>query len=107
LCASPLHRRIFDYAEDLRREIGPIAREHTIAAALKKLGIGENSEASDLLLYLAGQYKPATAEGWLENRTGAGWATAVAEVDKVFNRSPAPPPRYFPVSWPAWACAAS
>jgi hypothetical protein len=90
LCASPLHQQVFDYAKDLQREIGPIAREHTITAALEKLGLDENSEASNLLLYLAGQYKPAGAEGWLENRSAAGWATAVAEVDKVFNRSPAP-----------------
>ncbi len=90
LCASPLHRQVFDYTTELHREIGPIAREHTITAALEKLGLSEDTEASDLLLYLAGQYKPAGAEGWLENRSAAGWATAAAEVDKVFDRSPAP-----------------
>jgi hypothetical protein len=90
LCASPIHRHVLAYADDLQREIGPIAREHTITAALEKLGLGEDSEASDLLLYLAGQYKPVGAEGWLENHSAAGWATAVAEVDKVFNRTAAP-----------------
>jgi hypothetical protein len=95
LCASPVHRNVFDYANDLQREIGTIARDHTITAALEKSGLAEDSEASDLLLYLAGQYKSAGAQGWLENRSAAGWATAVAEVDKVFNRSPAPTPTLF------------
>ena len=90
LCANPVHLQVFDYAKDLQREIGPIARDHTITAALEKLGLGVGDEASDLLLYLAGQYKPVGAEGWLENRSAAGWSTAVAEVEKVFSRSPAP-----------------
>ena len=49
-----------------------------------------------MLLHLAGHYKPAGAEGWLENHSAAGWAGAAAAVGEVFARSPAPEARIRP-----------
>ncbi|WP_343709682.1 hypothetical protein [Mycobacterium sp.] len=90
LCANPLHRDLIGHAGQLRLRIGAVAREHTLTAALAEIGLDEESQAGRMLLYLAGPYQRAAAEGWWENNSTGGWARAVKAVDAVFARGPAP-----------------
>lgn len=88
LCADPSHRAVLMYSNRLRRRLGPVVREHSIAAALRELGVAADTEVADLLVYLAGPY---VCHGtWLENRSTIGLAGVLAEVDATFVRRPAP-----------------
>ena len=88
LCADPDHRAVLTHSNRLRRRLGPVVREHSIAAALKEFGVAADTEGADLLVYLAGPY--VVHGSWLENRWTIGLAGVLAEVDATFARRPAP-----------------
>ena len=88
LLADPAHRDVVTHGEQLRDQLGPLARERTVRAALDTLGVDSSSQAGQLLLYLAGPY--AVSDAWLENISSAGLSTAAATLDAAFDRWGAP-----------------
>lgn len=86
--ADPLYSAVVEYAERLRRRLGPVVREHNITSALHELGVDKAGVVADLLVCLAGPY---TRQGtWWVRDSPDGLAAALAKLDAVFVRSPAP-----------------
>ena len=88
LLADPAHAAVIGYAEDLRRQLGPLTRKHTAERALKDLGLDLATDAGQMLLHLAGPY--SCKDTWLENTTAEGLATAGATLDAAFTQAGAP-----------------
>lgn len=88
LLAAPAHRDVLAHAEQLRRRLGPLVRDHTVKTALRSLGIHPSSEAALMLMYVAGPY--AGRETWLEDTSTNGLSTASATLDAAFARLGAP-----------------
>ncbi|WP_222622169.1 hypothetical protein [Mycolicibacterium fluoranthenivorans] len=88
LLAEPAHAAVVDYAEDLRRRLGPLTRTHIAEHALKDLGLDLRSDAGQMLLHLAGPY--SYKDTWLENADADGLAIACAALDAALTRAGAP-----------------
>lgn len=87
LLTTPPHLEVGRQARQLRRMLGAIAPERNVTAALADKGFQPHSDAADLILYLAGPYRPA-ADGWWENRSTPGWEGAHAALLDAFERTP-------------------
>lgn len=88
LLADPTHAAVVDYAEQLRRRLGPLAPMHTAELALKDLGLDLATDAGQMLLHLAGPY--CCKQTWLEDATAVGLATAIGTLDAAVTQAGAP-----------------
>jgi hypothetical protein len=88
LCADPEHHLVVDQAEKLRRQLGPVTNRHHIGSALNALGIDATSDDGAMLVHLAGPYSDHGP--WAVHQPGDGLATAVAAIERTFDRQPAP-----------------
>jgi hypothetical protein len=88
LLAEPSHVAVVDFAEQLRRRLGPLTRKHTAERALKDLGLDLATDAGQMLLHLAGPY--SCKDTWLEDTAADGLATAIATLDAAVTRAGAP-----------------
>lgn len=88
LLADPAHHDVVDVAEKLGNQLGTLTREHTARQALTQLGLDLDSEAGQLMLFVAGPY--SWREGWLESATTAGLRTACNTLDELFAQLGAP-----------------
>jgi hypothetical protein len=89
LLADPAHRDIVTHAERLHRQLGPLARAHTVEAALHELGLELASAAGQLLLYLAGPYTWWHGT-WLATTSTDGQIAASAALETALARWGAP-----------------
>jgi hypothetical protein len=88
LVADPAHGAVVDYAEQLRRRLGPLTRQHTAERALKDLGLDLATDAGQMLLHLAGPY--CCKDTWLQDTAADGLATAIATLDAALTQAGAP-----------------
>jgi hypothetical protein len=88
LLAEPAHAAVVDYAEDLRRRLGPLTRTHIAERALKDLGLDLRNDAGQMLLHLAGPY--SCKDACLENADAGGLAIARAALDVALTCAGAP-----------------
>lgn len=88
LLAEPTHHIVSEYAEQLRRRLGPYAPAQIVADELCSLDVGPSTETARVLLHLAGPY--AQRAGWFANTTTGGRREVLAAIDAVFARDPAP-----------------
>lgn len=88
LLNDPLHAAVRDHASRLADQLGVLAPEDLVLAALRGLRVDPGGQPARALLYIAGPYQ-ADDRGWSENLSAGGHGRVRAAIDEVFARTPA------------------
>ncbi len=89
LLNDPLHAAVRDHAGRLAHELGSLAPEDLVVAALRGLRVDPAGEAARVLLYVAGPYQRRD-DGWTENLGTGGHQHIHDSLNDLFARTPAP-----------------